>query len=185
VFLVTNWMRRASPEETLRILVTGRHYTVRAHWQGLQIRAALDSCVRGLCRWVEAIHSIRKCARQNLKTPIMDKLTNIHPSDMEIERYYTGAVMDQRELRALGIHLFGCPACVERAGTGRKAYGCGSGRTRTRGVRGGGTLPQTAFFKWTAVLMDGGAKNRFQTPAVAFRWVVRWTVGQKPVPKAE
>ena len=113
----------------------------------------------------------------------MDRLSNIHPSDMDIERYCTGAVKDQRELRALEIHLFGCPACVERAGTNRKIDGRGS--VRTEAVRGKGTLPRTASVKWTAVSNEFCVTNRFQARPRAIRWVLRWMLDLKPVSKAE
>jgi hypothetical protein len=45
----------------------------------------------------------------------VDKLSNIPPSDTDLERYYLGMVKDEAELAALESHLLGCPACANRA----------------------------------------------------------------------
>jgi hypothetical protein len=45
----------------------------------------------------------------------VDKLSNIPPSDIDLERYYLGMVKDEADLAALESHLLGCPACVDRA----------------------------------------------------------------------
>jgi hypothetical protein len=151
--------------------------------QGLQIRAVLDARDEWLSRGADVILGNRNCTRQNLKTRSWINSATSTRSDMDIERYYMEVVIEQRERRALEIHLFGCPVCVDRAETVGRVYRRGSGRTEA--VRRRGTIPQIASLEWTAALIEFCVTNRFQTRPRAIKWVLRWTQDRKRVPKAE